>query len=542
MKKTWIVVALIIILGIFLRVYRLGEVSLYGDELTIGYDAYSLLKTAHDQTGAFLPLTFAMGAGRPAGYVYASVPFVALLGPTEWGVRALSLISGVGIMLLMFLLGRKISLQVGVTACLLTALSLWDINLSRGGFESHFALLLTLLGVFCVITAFRKRWLLPVAAVLFGIAIHTYPTFKLSLAFLVPALFVFLRQWKTWWRQKLPLVFAVVILGLFVVLAATQTLTAGSENRFERINALALPDSQMALDQKISTDRMLAEESLGAKRFFFNKAVENFSLVGNAYLKNLSLEFLAINGDSNPRHNMTQYGAFYYVELFSILLGILSLWSGQITAKGKRLLLFLFGWILIAPLPTALLLEPHFLRDSLLFPPLTILSACGFYFLWQRSRMWGRLTLFILILGLVIQLTFALNRLYFLSPAEFSRFWSYPAKKAAQLALAKRSNYDYIILSDKIDNLEYAYPVYAQVNPPQVIAQNHNRTTLQIRRFKKLANVYIGSIPSSEVFVFLNSLPGKVLYLGPVEDRLSLTNFTVEKNRDGLDAFVVASK
>jgi len=92
----------LLIFGFFIRVYKIDSFSLYGDELTIGLDAYSLLKTGMDQTGEVFPLTFKMGAGRPPGYVYASIPFVALFGPNEWGVRSLSLLSGLGIIVLMW--------------------------------------------------------------------------------------------------------------------------------------------------------------------------------------------------------------------------------------------------------------------------------------------------------------------------------------------------------------------------------------------------------------------------------------------------------
>ncbi|KKS18270.1 MAG: hypothetical protein UU74_C0009G0001, partial [Candidatus Woesebacteria bacterium GW2011_GWA1_41_7] len=49
---------------------------MYGDELTMVYDTYSISKTGMDATGQKLPLTFKMGAGRPGGYIYFSVPFV----------------------------------------------------------------------------------------------------------------------------------------------------------------------------------------------------------------------------------------------------------------------------------------------------------------------------------------------------------------------------------------------------------------------------------------------------------------------------------
>ena len=64
---------LIIILALILRFYQLGRtpVSLEWDEVAIGYDAYSILKTGRDQYGKFLPLTFrSLDDYKPPIYEY----------------------------------------------------------------------------------------------------------------------------------------------------------------------------------------------------------------------------------------------------------------------------------------------------------------------------------------------------------------------------------------------------------------------------------------------------------------------------------------
>ena len=57
MKKY--ILILIIVLSFVLRTYKLGAnpPSLYWDEASLGYNAYSILKTAHDEHGKFLPIT-----------------------------------------------------------------------------------------------------------------------------------------------------------------------------------------------------------------------------------------------------------------------------------------------------------------------------------------------------------------------------------------------------------------------------------------------------------------------------------------------------
>ena len=96
MKRNLLLV-LIVFVGLFLRLYNLSEipVGLHGDEVSIGYNAYSLLKTARDQDGNFLPLSFdQFGNFRAPGYEYIDIPFVAILGLNALAVRLPAAIFG----------------------------------------------------------------------------------------------------------------------------------------------------------------------------------------------------------------------------------------------------------------------------------------------------------------------------------------------------------------------------------------------------------------------------------------------------------------
>ena len=103
------ILGIILVLGFLLRIVDIpnNPRALYGDELTLVYDAYSILKTGHDQKGNFLPITFEMAGGRPGGYVYATIPFVAIFGPNAVAARSVSILSGLGSILLIYLLGRQ---------------------------------------------------------------------------------------------------------------------------------------------------------------------------------------------------------------------------------------------------------------------------------------------------------------------------------------------------------------------------------------------------------------------------------------------------
>src|SRR3989344_1327591 len=97
-KKEIITLLAIIILAVVLRFYKLGTTppSLYWDEVSLGYNAYSILKTGFDEHHHFLPLTnfAAFGDYKPPGYIYATVPSIALFGLNEFAVRFPSALAG----------------------------------------------------------------------------------------------------------------------------------------------------------------------------------------------------------------------------------------------------------------------------------------------------------------------------------------------------------------------------------------------------------------------------------------------------------------
>lgn len=507
-KLSWFLL-LIVIFGSLIRFYRISANSLYGDELTMVYDTYSILKTGKDQTGEVLPITFRMGAGRQGGYIYFSLPFVALFGPTAQGERALSVLSGLGIIILIFLLTKRLfNEKIGLIASLLTAISPWDVSLSRGGFEAHFALFLALLGTYLFIIARQKpAWLIG-WAVSWGISFLTYPTFKLTL----PIFFVFLFWYtrvKDWILKESTKRYAILgsfVIIIFSIVTLVQGLYSNSEERFLNINIFSQEDLKQGIIQKVNEERNLTNLPKDVIPIFHNKPFEYSKLLLGSYLANFSPDFLFIKGDGNPRHNTAEMGELYLAEIFLMAIGIFAL------AKNYRreFTLFIF-WLAIAPFATTFLLTPHALRNSFMLPPLILFSSFGIYTLIsQKNKIW------ILLVGALIitQFIFMLERIYFLAPVKFARFWSYPAKNAAEKAITNRNSYDYIFLSSKIDNIEYAYPVYARINPQDVADQFGKETLLNNNRLiKKFTNVYIGFIPYDQRLELTKAFKEKTLFI-----------------------------
>ncbi len=87
-----------LLIGFTLRFLQFGDVptGLHGDEASIGYEAFSLLKTGADRWGYKLPAYFlSWGSGQNTLYGYLSIPFIYIFGLNVFSVRLLSGILGI---------------------------------------------------------------------------------------------------------------------------------------------------------------------------------------------------------------------------------------------------------------------------------------------------------------------------------------------------------------------------------------------------------------------------------------------------------------
>src|SRR4030067_1088650 len=90
-KRERLILATIVLVAALLRFYKLGSnpPSLYWDEASLGYNAYSILKTGRDEHGEKLPIDrfIAFGDYKPPLYIYSAVGFIKAFGLNEFSVR-----------------------------------------------------------------------------------------------------------------------------------------------------------------------------------------------------------------------------------------------------------------------------------------------------------------------------------------------------------------------------------------------------------------------------------------------------------------------
>ncbi len=351
---------LVLLVAFFVRVYRLDTLTLFGDEIDVGNQAYSLLTTAKDYRGNLLPSYLqSFTESRAPLLIYLTVPSVAIFGRNEYGVRLPAVVFGLASILGFYLLSYRLtkSNKISLLASLLLSVTPWHFHYSRAAFEV--TLLLSLL-IFATWFYLQSK---PITSlVLFALSFYTYNTANVF----TPLLLLFLCL-----THHLPFkkVFPGLILSLIVVLPLLfQIILGQAGNRFSLISVFN--SSQIInqiVDQRISVS---SGPPSFFERIFHNKLIAYPVTITTNYLTSFSPQFIFFNGDPNPRHQVPNFGPLLLIFAPLLIIGLLK--------YHQKYPLFLF-WLLISPIASSLTVDggQHATRLFTMLPPLIFFTTIG---------------------------------------------------------------------------------------------------------------------------------------------------------------------
>ncbi|KKS89901.1 MAG: hypothetical protein UV66_C0013G0002 [Candidatus Woesebacteria bacterium GW2011_GWA1_43_12] len=354
-SMTWFV-SIILALSLLLRVGLLDKVpaELFGDEIDVGYQAYSLLKTGKDLYGQVLPTYIhSLSEWRTPLLMYATVPTIAAFGLNEWGVRLPEVVFGTLAPIILFLLIYKYSRSytLSLSGSFALALMPWHIWYSRAAFEVVLMLDLVMLGTLLFL---KKRFEL--CALSFALAMYSYST-----AMLFVPLWIFFLHIYT--RAK-PKILSLLLLLITVTPLVFNTISGRAGARFELLSVFNSSD--------IFKNQLMRKDDTLVPSIWHNKFEYSARAFFNNYLRAFSSDFLFIRGDPVFRHSPQVTGQLLPLSAPFVVLGIWYL------AKRKQWLWFV--WLLLAPIPSALTADGGFHATRLFFmiPPLAVAMGAGF--------------------------------------------------------------------------------------------------------------------------------------------------------------------
>lgn len=363
-----VLLGLVIAVGAFFRLFDLAHlpISLFGDEIDVGYHAWSLVTTGRDYMGYLLPTYIqSLTEWRAPLLMYITAPFIGIFGNSPFVIRLPVALLGIASIYLVYLLVKELfqNKKIALLSAFILSMTPWHIHYSRASFEVVPLIFLEMLGTYLFI---KKKVF--VSFIPFALTLYTYSTASVFTPLLVITLIFIYRpdifRTKNIWKFALSI---AMILPLVYSIFFGQA--AG------RFKGISIFNDTKIIDNIIiqRTDPWVSKSS--TEVFFHNKYFAYATTFGENYLKAFSPEFLFLQGDPNFRQSISGQGELLWIVLPFLLYGLFLTFKNI----GERSFRFLLTWLLIAPIASSLTQGGgnHATRLFLMIPPLIVISAYG---------------------------------------------------------------------------------------------------------------------------------------------------------------------
>lgn len=502
MKINYFLLCAILIFFLFTRLYQISSIppSLYWDEASIGYNAYSVLQTGKDEWGKFLPIHFkSFGEYKLPVYIYSVVISEALLGLNGLAVRLPAVLFSLGSLFWVYLLAKEIfqKKEIALWGTFFLAISPWFFIFSRTGYEASVGLFFYLLGLFTYFRAKNNYGLLLISSVSFVLSFYSYNGFRVIVPFTLIILTIYLL--KLFNLKSIKAIIFIFLSGLIFSLSLIPVI------------------NWVAFNQ--GTSRL---EAVGIFNPIDTKK-EIFSQFAKNYLTHFQGSFL-LSGDKNLRSQIPRMGQIYWPDLIFIIVGIFYIIKTKKTYQYLPLLLLFISFV-----PAAITREsPHALRSLSATPFLAMLAGFGVVLLINKFSQFSKFKYLILVGYLLMFSNYFYN---FLGPyqAKSAEHWQYGYKEVFTQYKEQFSQYDHVIISDMY-NQPYIFALFYLKYDP-----NKFRLQAQYNQSKRKATSLVKSL---DKFIFNNvdfySFPkGKTLiFAHPSEKLTEISEKGVIRNPD----------
>jgi 4-amino-4-deoxy-L-arabinose transferase-like glycosyltransferase len=467
--KRYLIFIIILIVAFFMRFYGLGEIpsGLSQDETSLGYNAYSILKTGKDEYGQSYPVNFkAFGEYKLPGYIYLSVPSIALFGSSSLGIRFPSALFGFMTVVLLYFFSKKLTRNnnLSLLTASFLALNPWHIHFSRAAFEVVPALFFILMGsyLFILFSESKKYLYIILSGVFFIFSIYTYNICRLLAPLLFLILFYIYRKDINFKSKKLWMSgissFILLLPYLFTFL---------SDQGVGSTQGTLLHSSAVVQARLLEERSAIVMQNPILAKLFFNK----WALTIFEYLRNiasyLSASFLFITGSDHPNHGIGRMGMFYLFEIITFAMG-----AYVFVRKQEKWMKLLFLWAGLSILIASFTREaPHGTRGFFLIVPLVAISAYGMFqlfFMLSKNRSILRLPIILsFAVFIIFNLTYYFSSYYLRFPVANGIGWRSEDGELVDFIRQNEASYEQIIFDTDSAFIYTSLLYYLPVSPSE---------------------------------------------------------------------------
>lgn len=342
----------ILLLGILFRVFQIKNIpsELNRDELAIGYNAFSLLKTNKDEHGEGpWPIAFrSFGDYKLPGQIYTTAIFINFLGLDELAVRLPTVIFASATLLIFYFLVLEITenKKTALLACMLLSFSFWHIHASRSAYEPVAGLFFTSSFTLFLLKGIKNKffWILALLAFFLGSFFYNLPLLLSPLIFISFAI-IFRNN-----LLKNKLLSFILIFLFFTIFLISFNITASvssgksgatlfnNENFQKKIELLQYQFTLSGINHRLSNK-------------IAHKNLLTLWHVSRGYFSTFNPEYMFFKGDGNHWHSMREIdiGNFNPMILPLFIFGVIYLLKNIKNSKYQ----FLLSYLLISPIPSA---------------------------------------------------------------------------------------------------------------------------------------------------------------------------------------------
>ncbi|MBQ3021528.1 MAG: glycosyltransferase family 39 protein [Bacilli bacterium] len=358
----------ILLIGIFIRVYKFGSVpdGFNQDGAMAVVDGIALAEYGTDRYGMFMPVHLtAWGYGQMSSLLsYMVALFVKIFGFSIIVVRLPILIISIISMICLYLFSKDVfGKNVALIVLFMTSINPWHIMQSRWILDCNLFPHFIIMGVYFLNKGLSKKVYLWISMILFGLSMYCYGISIYTIPVFLLATCIYLIKTK-----KITIKDAFISFIIYILVAWPFILTMVIN--FLKIDTIKTPFFTIPFFESSTRSKDI---------LFFSDNILSQLIINIIYFINV----IIIHAYEAPWNYIEGFGTLYYFTIPFIIIGCYVLFKKYKKSSGSKIIFILLLTSFWCGIATN---EVNINRLNIIYYPIIIISSIGVYFIMQYLK------------------------------------------------------------------------------------------------------------------------------------------------------------